>query len=434
MNSFETCSIDTIEELQLQQFKTYLGDVLAGSNYYARVFREARLTVEDITSWRDLHRIPALETKTVVERNNELVAVPKARLRRVMVSGGTTGHPKVCFLSDNQSEIVETWAAVWQAAELTKDDVAAVLCPLPLASGIIITEMLESIGCATLPLGLTTPPEFAARLMRTLGATVITTQPSTLSHFTERHRALDVQPQSLQIRKIFLGSEVLTAKTRRRVEREWGAEVFDTSGSSEVGMIGSECTQHDGHHLAVGSAHFEVLDASTGEPLREGVGRLFVTTLLNLGLPLIRYDMKDVVRITHQPCRCGRTTPRIWFMGRSDDRVTLKTGVKLHSYQLDSAFGDIDALTTSYNVIITGDERRDRVKVVMEVEPTALRDRNLREAVVRAVIKSSVDFDEIYTAGLVELPEVEFVAIGTLERTPRGKIKDRFKDQRAVTT
>lgn len=433
MEAIERRPIEQIEAFQLERFKAYLTEVLAGSKHYARVFGNAGLTARDINSWQDLHQIPVLHTKTVLESNSELVAVPKARLRRVMVSGGTTGNPKVCFLSDNQPEIIQSWAAVWQAANLSKDDVVAVLCPLPLASGIIITEMLEAIGCATLPFGLTTSPEFSARLMRALGATVITTQPSTLSLFTEQIRHFDYNPPSFGIRKIFLGSEVLTTRTRRHVEQEWGCEVFDTSGSSEVGMIGSECTEHDGHHLAVESAYFEVLDSTTGARVREGMGQLFVTTLLNLGLPLIRYDMKDLVRITHEPCKCGRTTPRIWFMGRADDRVILRTGVKLYSYQLDSAFAQFEQLSGAYNVIITADEHRDSVKVVMEVDATTMKDERLVTRVVAAIIASSVDFDEIYAAGLVNAPEVEFVVRGTLERTPRGKIKDRFRDLRAGT-
>ncbi|MNC99323.1 hypothetical protein D3C83_175760 [compost metagenome] len=59
-------------------------------------------------------------------------------------------------------------------------------------------------------------------------------------------------------------------------------------------------------------------------------------------------------------------------------------------------------------------------------------DRDLMANVSTAIIRSSVDFSEIHAAGLVSDPEVQFVAIGSLERTGRGKIKDRFRDHRSA--
>lgn len=421
---------DAITDWQFARFKAHWQEVAANSPFHAERFRELGVAPADIRSWKDLRKLPALETKTLLERNLDFPAVPPSRLRRILVSGGTTGHPKIGFYADNLREILSEWAAVWQGAGLTSEDVAAVLCPIPLASGMLITEFLEEAGCTTLPVGLTTPPEFAARLMKQLGATVIVSQPSTVQHFAEQIRAFNYAPGDFQIRKMYLGSEVLTPNTRRQLEADWGCEIFDTSGSSETGMIGAECPQHDGHHLAVGSAYFEILDQETREPVTEGVGQLYITTLLNLGLPLIRYDMKDLVRVTNEPCRCGRTTPRIWFRGRADDRFVLKTGVKFFSYQLDAALEPFDAITASYNVIATGDHQHDRITVVIEAHDTAREDAGLKNRISKAIIGSSVDFNEIHAAGLVNDPEVEFVPIGSLPRTPRGKIMNRFQDRR----
>ena len=424
--------IQTIEDIQFQTFKVHLEEVCANSKYYSEKFKELAIKPSDITSWKDLQKLPILDTKTLLANNSDFPAVPIARLRRVIVSGGTTGSPKICFFADNMREIIQIWAPVWQAAELTAEDMVTILCPIPLASGMIITEILEEIGCTSLPVGITTPPEFSARLMQKLNATVIVSQPSTLQNFTEQIKKFNYYPKDFNIKKVFLGSEVLTQNTRRHVEEEWNCEVFDTSGSSEVGMIGSECREHNGHHLAVGSAYFEVLGLETGMPVSEGVGQLYITTLLNIGLPLIRYDMKDIVKITNKPCKCGRTTPRIWFMGRADDRLVLKTGVKFYSYQVDEALAVFDKMTISYNIIATGDHQKDSIKLVIEAQDTAHDDKELKQKVSQAIINSSVDFNEIYCSKLVNDPQVEFVPIGTLERTGRGKIKNRFQDLRSI--
>lgn len=424
-------SPDAIRAMQFERFQTHWAQVHAHSPFHAARFTALGVTPADIRSWQDLQRLPPLETTTLLAENLRFPALPPAGLRRVIVSGGTTGSPKICFYGQNLRDITREWAEVWQASELSAEDVVTVLCPIPLASGMLIMELFEDIGCTSLPVGITSPPEFVARLMRQLGATAIVTQPSSLEHFAEQARGFGYQPCDFGIRKAFLGSEVLTANTRRRVEAEWQCEVFDTSGSSEVGLIGAECRAHDGHHLAVRCAYFEVRDLDTGHAVEEGVGQLYVTTLMNMGLPLIRYDMKDLVRITHQPCACGRTTPRIWFKGRADDRFVLKTGVKFYSYQVDAAleaFGG--AITGSYNIVARGDQSADHLTVIIEAPERVHGDRDLMANIAAAVVRSSVDFSEIHAAGLVRDPDVKFVAIGSLERTPRGKIKDRFRDQR----
>jgi phenylacetate-coenzyme A ligase PaaK-like adenylate-forming protein len=142
--------------------------------------------------------------------------------------------------------------------------------------------------------------------------------------------------------------------------------------------------------------------------------------------------MKDIVKITNKPCECGRTTPRIWFMGRADDRLVLKTGVKFYSYQVDEALEIFDGVTRAYNVIATGDYQRDSIKLVIETQDTVHDDMDLKRRVSQAIISSSIDFNEIYCSKLVDDPEVEFVSIGTLERTSRGKIKNRFQDLRPI--
>lgn len=426
-------SPEAIREMQFARFKAHWDHVSVHSPFHAARFKSLGVAPADLRSWQDLQQLPPLDTKTLLAENLAFPAASPAELRRVIVSGGTTGNPKICFYAQNLRDITREWAAVWQASELSAADVVTVLCPIPLASGMLIMELFEDIGCMSLPVGITSPPEFVLRLMRQLRATAIVTQPSTLEHFAEQARGFGIEPRDLGVRKAFLGSEVLTPNTRQRVESDWQCEVFDTAGSSEVGLIGAECRAHDGLHLAVRCAYFEVRDMDTGGSVDEGVGQLYITTLMNAGLPLIRYDMKDLVRITHQPCACGRTSPRIWFRGRSDDRFVLKTGVKFYSYQVDAALEPFGAaITGSYNIIARGDQAADHLTVIIEAPGSAHGDRQLMAQVSSAIIRSSVDFSEIHAAGLVSDPEVQFVAIGALERTPRGKIKDRFRDQRLV--
>src|SRR5262245_57409621 len=93
--------LETIEGEQLRRFRAYFAEVCKGSRYYAEKLAELGLTPADISTFEDLRRLPALDTKTLLERNADLPAVTRDRLRRIIVSGGTTGRPKICFFADN---------------------------------------------------------------------------------------------------------------------------------------------------------------------------------------------------------------------------------------------------------------------------------------------------------------------------------------------
>ena len=104
--------------------------------------------------------------------------------------------------------------------------------------------------------------------------------------------------------------------------------------------------------------------------------------------------------------------------------------MKFYSYQVDSALEPFDDITLAYNVIATGDKHRDSIKLVIEVQDPSTPNTDLSKKISQAIINSSVDFNEIHHSNLVKDPEVEFVPQGSLERTARGKIKNRFQDLR----
>src|SRR5205814_10425710 len=50
---------------------------------------------------------------------------------------------------------------------------------------------------------------------------------------------------------------------------------------------------------------------------------LVATALVNRVAPLIRYRSDDIVRLTREPCRCGRTHARMWTVGRRSDEIVV---------------------------------------------------------------------------------------------------------------
>jgi phenylacetate-coenzyme A ligase PaaK-like adenylate-forming protein len=92
----------------------------------------------------------------------------------------------------------------------------------------------------------------------------------------------------------------------------WDAIVMNIYGATEVNLIGAECPWRSGLHVAEDSIILEVVDEHN-RPVPAGVAghKLLVTTLFYRLLPLIRYEISDIVTLASEPCRCGRPGLRL---------------------------------------------------------------------------------------------------------------------------
>jgi len=72
-----------------------------------------------------------------------------------------------------------------------------------------------------------------------------------------------------------------------------------------------------------------------GHPVPPGVesAKVYVTSLFNPVLPIIRYEITDQVTVIDEPCRCGsQHRPIADIQGRLDDRFTYPGGVVVHPH------------------------------------------------------------------------------------------------------
>jgi phenylacetate-CoA ligase len=88
-----------------------------------------------------------------------------------------------------------------------------------------------------------------------------------------------------------------------------------------------ECSAHDGLHFWEDTALVEGIEPDATDHTDAVVAaddvrcELVATALTNRIAPLIRYRSDDIVRLTREPCACGRTHSRIWPVGRKGDGV-----------------------------------------------------------------------------------------------------------------
>jgi phenylacetate-CoA ligase len=116
---------------------------------------------------------------------------------------------------------------------------------------------------------------------------------------------------------------------RANLEDGWGAKVTEAMGVGDIGVsLWGECEEQDGMHLgARGFVHVELIEPETGAAveLSDGAaGELVLTHLQHRAAPLLRFRTRDHVEIRTSPCNCGRTSPRLRCIGRTDDMLIVR--------------------------------------------------------------------------------------------------------------
>src|SRR4051812_45036571 len=130
---------------------------------------------------------------------------------------------------------------------------------------------------------------------------------------------LDIAPKFIST-----SSEVRTPEMTAHIEEAWGLKPFDVLGVTEAGIMAVDCPAHAGLHIFEDQVAAEVLD-DAGNAAKDGeLGRLVITPLHLMTLPLIRYETGDLVTATSEPCECGRPYMRLTeIQGRADDILHL---------------------------------------------------------------------------------------------------------------
>ncbi|MGH6893546.1 MAG: hypothetical protein ACREEP_14950, partial [Dongiaceae bacterium] len=135
-------------------------------------------------------------------------------------------------------------------------------------------------------------------------------------------------------------AEALSPDVRDLVRAIWRIEVTNNYAATEFGIIGMECKHVSGIHVAEDLIMVEVTDESN-QPVPPGVQgvKVLITNLFNKTLPLIRYELTDLVASISGPCACGSPFRRIGdVQGRREEmlHVWTSTGelVKVHAARL----------------------------------------------------------------------------------------------------
>ena len=169
-------------------------------------------------------------------------------------------------------------------------------------------------------------------------------QPTILLGYASMLHQLCLEARSGRLRisprRIRSRAEPLLPRTRADLEDTWGVTVHNEWVCTE-GASAATCGAGQGLHLSEDLVIIEPVDAA-GRPVPAGVlsDKVYLTSLYNLALPLIRYELTDQVSFLSGGCPCGTAFTRIAeVQGRIEDLFDYGPGIRVHPHAFRSPLG-----------------------------------------------------------------------------------------------
>jgi phenylacetate-CoA ligase len=132
----------------------------------------------------------------------------------------------------------------------------------------------------------------------------------------------------ISFQAVFSTGEVVSPPCRQLVVRVFGCPLLDSFGHMERTVAVSQCPRGS-YHVNWDYGLLEVEDVREAPGGTTRLGRIVGTSLHNLAMPLLRYDVGDDIELFAEPrdCPCGRTLPVIRAVhGRSEDTLVTPDG------------------------------------------------------------------------------------------------------------
>ncbi|GHI40448.1 phenylacetate--CoA ligase family protein [Streptomyces violascens] len=354
----------------------------------------------------------------------------------VFKTGGTTGAPKFsCYTREEWQEFVTAFGAGLVDAGLRPGHRVADLFYAGelYASFLFILDSLAHAPVANvrLPIGGGALLESTVPTLEDFAAQVVAGTPTTLCRLAEHLMSLGRQLPAVEL--LFFGGEALFDDQRRLLAAAFPNAEPRSLGYASVdgGLLGRPVPGPDPRTHRTFAPHtvVEILDESTGEPIRETgrAGRVVVTQLFRRLMPVIRYPAGDRAEWTDVEGGVFR------ILGRAEEGVRVGP-VSLYSQDAQTAVAaaDTEGRVMGMQLVVRRWEGRDglvlRLATAPGDDPAGL------EVLAKAVVTELNDARPLYPdsvdAGFVHPLRVEWARHRDLVVNPRSGKLVRVIDER----
>ena len=416
----ETMPRAGLAALQEERILELVPYVYERSPLVRKTWEEARVKPADISSLADFtERVPFI-TKDDIRRFRDEAGDPFGGLlctsyhdaTTVLSTSGTTGDATI------YAHAWDRWHPFWAATARDLWEIGVRPGDYVLGSGFKMRGPLYHADqlCGAIPLMVNTgiggwaSALDAIRRYRPVYATLTGLAMAELDHLS---RSVDMRDVFSSFKGASFAGEPLGARARAQLE-SWGVEVYVWTSTGDV-TAAFECGQHNGCHAWEDSVLLEAVDPAGGTAVADGeLGELVATSLDNAVTPMVRFRSDDIIRMTREPCGCGRTHARFWPVGRKGDE-TIVGGHSFVPMDIWRALEQVPETATALFQLIRPAREIDELTVRVGYDPDLttsvpdLRDR-LEEVIAAAVGIAPV---------LELLPEPDLLARGRGGKLPR---------------
>ena len=381
----ETAPREVLHWIQSRRLVKMVENCYNNVPLYKKRFDEMGLLPGDIKSIDDIHKLP-FTYKTDLRDNYPfgMIAVPKEQLVRIHASSGTTGKQTVVGYTKNDIDVWAKGAArALVAAGATKSDYIHVSYGYGLfTGGLGLHYGAEMLGATAIPVSSGNTKR-QVDILRDYGSDFLCFTPSYAMYIGETVRDMGIDPKTLKLRGGIFGAEAWSENMRREIEKILDIKAYDIYGLSEIAGPGVsfECKEQTGMHINEDFFYPEIIDPETGEQLPDGeYGELVFTCIGKEALPLLRYRTRDICKLSHKPCSCGRTLVKMSkTRGRTDDMLIIR-GINVFPSQVEHVLLSLN-MEPNYQIIVDRKNNLDTMEVQVEMSDQMFSDkvRNLED-------------------------------------------------------
>jgi phenylacetate-CoA ligase len=323
-------SPESLRQFQESRLRHIVSFAYRNVPLYHHKFKERGLTPSDVTTLRDLTKIP-ITTKEEIKAGfpHKSVAPGYSESNCVTeTTSGTSGNMLTVLYDKKASEILRAVAfRAYLAQGLRPWHTYCVMCRDPAE----FSKATEGVLIRTRGLLEGAPESELVEELRAIHPDVIGAHPSlfvAMAKIMEKKAITDITP-----RMLLIGGEMAYPVYREYIERIFGCPTFNKYGAYEAISLAWECAHHT-MHIDADSVIMEFI--RDGEPVSPGErGEILITNLWNEAMPFLRYRLDDVGVLSDEACPCGRTLPALKEIeGKLDDFVILPSGELIPSTRI----------------------------------------------------------------------------------------------------
>ncbi|WP_205648554.1 phenylacetate--CoA ligase family protein [Acuticoccus kandeliae] len=416
-------------------YRKQIAYLFENSRFYRKKLAEAGFSdAASVGGIDDIANLPLTEKDELRASRSEAdpigthLAAPMDGLARIYSTSGTTGTPSYIPLTTGDLDNwVRTSSRSYAASGVVAGErIITTYNAGPFVAGAAL-DAFNRLGLCHIPVGTGNTERLMAAVALLKPQTLACT-PSYALHLSEwgASRGMDLPASS--VKRILVAGEPGGGEPamRAKLQEVWGAKVTEAMGIGDIGAsLWGECEEQDGMHFcARGFVHAELIDPETGAPvpMTDGAtGELVYTHLAHRAAPLLRFRSRDHVMVGTSTCSCGRTSPRVRCIGRTDDMLIVR-GVNVFPSAIREVVNEFAPAVTGVISVRPGTKgvkQSPPLKVLVELSEAGAVGDQLADS-IRQRLRDK----------LVVTTEISLVGPGTL---PRSEYKSKLVDYKEAT-